>query len=112
MARRTLPSMDATLTKKEERDLQRQVVIHCLNAKADWMERTLAKVLPPDIHRLVHDISGSPSDVEHRREIVKSYLDSKDIVIEENGLQARIVMGTPRGKVQIGQTFFVKLADA
>ena len=103
----SLPDMEAKVSPAEASQLKRNFMIAALNAKADWMERTMKPILPRDIYRMVWDDSGTPDQVEQRRAIVKKYLQSHDIRIEEHGLNARIMKGTK----QIGQTFMVRLAE-
>lgn len=102
-----LPSLDAKVTPENASAIKRDFMISALNAKADWMERTMKPILPHDIYRMVWDITGTPDQIEHRREIVRKYLKSQDIRIEEHGLNARIMKGTQ----QIGQTFMVFLSE-
>lgn len=102
-----MPDLNARLEPKEKSRLTRQFMIAALNAKADWMERTMKPIMPRDIYRMVWDTSGSASDIEQRQAIVKKYLKSQDIRIEESGLNARIMKGTQ----QVGQAFYVKLVE-
>lgn len=108
MRARALPDLDAKLTPEEARRLKQTAIIMALNAKADWMERTLGPLLPRSIYRMVWDESGTPDQIEQRRETVRKYLKSQDIRLEEHGLWwARVLKGTK----QIGQIFAVKLAE-
>ena len=91
--RPTLPDLNATLSPEEAQKLRGYAMVHCLNAKADWMERTLGPLLPPEIYRMVHDQSGGPKDFEQRKEIVNKYLESQDIRLCEHGMNAAVFKG-------------------
>lgn len=101
-----LPDMDAKLSDEDASRLKRQLMIGSLNAKADWMERTMKPLLPRDIYRMVWDESGTADQIEKRRETVRRYLKRQDIRIEEHGLNARIFKGN-----KLISQFFVTLAN-
>ena len=101
-----LPDMEAKLSVAEQSRLKREVMISLLNSKADWLEKHLQPLLPPDIYRLAWDNSGTPQQQADRALIVAKYLKKIDIRLEEHGLNARLF----RGKELISQ-FFVKLSE-
>jgi hypothetical protein len=112
-----LSDLETRLDPKQAQRVKREFITHLLNQKGAWLDRELKRILPPDIYKMGHDHRGiededirpmTPAFKEyvHRQEKLKKWLDSHDIRLEEQGLNARLF----RGKEKIG-SFFVKLAE-
>lgn len=101
-----MPDLEARLKPSEAARIKRKFMVSMLNQKGAWLEREMKRILPPDIHAMAHDTSGTDDEFVQRQERVKKYLDFHDIRIEQHGLNARLF----RGKEKIG-SFFVNLAE-
>jgi hypothetical protein len=104
--RKTLPDLEAKLSKSEASRLKREVMVQALNSKGDWLDRELKKIIPRDVYNMVHDYNGPEDAFLQRQEYVARYMKRADIRLEESGLCARLF----KGKVLISQ-FYIKLAE-
>lgn len=101
-----LPDLEARLDPAQASRVKREFMVNMLNQKGAWLDRELKKILPPDIYKIAWSNGKSDEDFIRGQELVKKWLDSHDIRLEEHGLNARLF----RGKELIGR-FFVKLAE-
>lgn len=98
------PNLDAKVLPTELSDMCAKVAVQICNAKEEWIDKVMKRLLPPDIYSAGYDRRGTAEEMRQRRERVQRWLDSHDYRMEEYGIHARLFHGA-----KLVSAFTVKL---